>query len=61
MNNVRFLKDLKSLLIDAALPPGNEVSSRFCRAGDLTRAIQKFSEARRKTVNKIVIAMGKSR
>jgi hypothetical protein len=61
VNNVRFLKDLKSLLIDAALPPGNEVSSRFYRAGDLTRAIQKFSEARRKTANKIVIAMGKSR
>ena len=43
------------------LPLGNEVSKNYYPASGPTRAIQKFSKARRKTANKIVIAVGKSR
>src|SRR5712692_9753546 len=42
VGRVRYLKDIESLLLRAARPPGNSVSGHFHRDADLTKVIKKI-------------------
>jgi hypothetical protein len=42
VGRVRYLKDVESLLLRAARPPGNAVSGHFHRDADLTKVLKKI-------------------
>jgi hypothetical protein len=42
VGRVRYLKDIESLLLRAARPPGNSVSGHFHRDADLTQVLKKI-------------------
>ncbi len=42
VGRVRYLKDIESLLLRAARPPGNSVSGHFHRDADLTKVLKKI-------------------
>jgi hypothetical protein len=42
VGRVRYLKDIESLLLRAATPPGNSVQGHFHRDADLTKVLKKI-------------------
>ena len=42
VGRVRYLKDIESLLLRVAAPPGNAVSGHFHRDADLTKVLKKI-------------------
>ena len=42
VGRVRYLKDIESMLLRAARPPGNAVSGHFHRDADLTKVLKKI-------------------
>ncbi len=42
VNRVRFLKDMETLLLQVAKPPGNSVTGHLQRDADLTRVLKKI-------------------
>jgi len=57
VGRVRYLKDVESLLLRAAQPPGNSVSGNFHRDGDLTRVIKHIRTEQQRRLKKIAKAL----
>lgn len=53
VGRVRYLKDVESLLLRAAQPPGNSVSGHFHRDADLTKVIKKIRAEQMRRIKKI--------
>lgn len=50
---VRYLKDIESLLLRVANPPGNAVAGKFHRDADITRVLRKIQRQQTSTLNRI--------
>jgi hypothetical protein len=50
---VRYLKDIESLLLRVANPPGNAVAGKFHRDADVTKVLRKIQRQQRRTLNRI--------
>lgn len=50
---VRYLKDIESLLLRVARPPGNSVAGNFHRDADITRVLRKIQRQQTRTLNRI--------
>lgn len=50
---VRFLKDIESLLMHVANPPGNAVGGKFHRDADLTKVLRRIQRRQMRTLNRI--------
>lgn len=50
---VRYLKDIESLLLRVARPPGNSVSGNFHRDADVTKVLRKIQRQQTRTLNRI--------
>ena len=50
---VRYLKDIESLLLRVANPPGNAVAGKFHRDADVTKVLRKIQRQQTRTLNRI--------
>ena len=50
---VRYLKDIESLLLRVANPPGNSVAGKFHRDADVTKVLRKIQRQQTRTLNRI--------
>ncbi len=50
---VRYLKDIESLLLRIANPPGNSVGGNFHRDADVTKVLRKIQRQQTRTLNRI--------
>lgn len=50
---IRYLKDIESLLLRVANPPGNAVTGNFHRDADVTKVLRKIQQQQTRTLNKI--------
>jgi len=50
---VRYLKDIESLLMRVANPPGNAVAGKFHRDADVTKVLRKIQRQQTRTLNRI--------
>jgi len=50
---VRYLKDIESLLLRVANPPGNAVAGKFHRDADVTKVLRKIQRQQTSTLNRI--------
>lgn len=50
---VRYLKDIESLLLRVANPPGNAVTGKFHRDADVTKVLRKIQRQQTRTLNRI--------
>ena len=50
---VRYLKDIESLLLRVAKPPGNSVTGNFHRDADVTKVLRKIQRQQTRTLNRI--------
>ena len=50
---VRYLKDIESLLLRVAEPPGNAVEGKFHRDADVTKVLRKIQRQQTRTLNRI--------
>jgi hypothetical protein len=50
---VRYLKDIESLLLRVADPPGNAVAGKFHRDADVTKVLRKIQRQQTRTLNRI--------
>ncbi len=53
VGRVRYLKDIESLLLRAARPPGNSVGGHFHRDGDLTKVLKKIRREQARRLRRI--------
>lgn len=53
VGRVRYLKDIESLLLRAATPPGNSVSGHFHRDADLTKVLRQIRREQMRRLKKI--------
>ena len=53
VGRVRYLKDIESLLLRVARPPGNSVTGHFHRDGDLTKVLRKIQSEQMRRLNRI--------
>jgi len=53
VGRVRYLKDIESLLLRVARPPGNTVSGHFHRDADLTKVLKKIQSEQMRRLNRI--------
>ncbi len=53
VDRVRYLKDIESLLLQVARPPGNVVSGHFHRDGDFTRVLRRIQSEQLRTLQRI--------
>jgi hypothetical protein len=54
---VRYLKDIESLLLRIANPPGNKVGGKFHRDADVTKALLKIQRQQMRTLNRVKKAL----
>lgn len=59
VGRVRYLKDIETLLLRVALPPGNAVKGHFHRDADLTRLIKKIQTDEARRLTRIKKALGR--
>lgn len=57
VGRVRYLKDIESLLLRVARPPGNAVKGHFHRDADLTRVLKKIEKEKEKPLERIRTAL----
>jgi hypothetical protein len=57
VGRVRYLKDIESLLLRVARPPGNAVSGHFHRDADLTKVLKKTQNEQARRFNRIKKAL----
>jgi len=50
---VGYLKDIESLLLRVANPPGNSVAGKFHRDADVTKVLRKIQRQQTRTLNRI--------
>lgn len=53
VDRVRYLKDIESLLLRVADPPGNAVSGHFHRDSDLTKVLRRIQTEQMRTLRRI--------
>ena len=53
INRVRYLKDIESMLLRIADPPGNSVSGKFHRDADLTKVLKTIQRKQLRTLKRI--------
>jgi hypothetical protein len=53
VGRVRYLKDIESLLLRAAQPPGNSVSGHFHRDADLTKVLKQIRREQSRRLRRI--------
>jgi len=53
VGRVRYLKDIESILLRVANPPGNAVSGHFHRDADLTRVLKRIQREQTRRLDKI--------
>lgn len=53
INRVRYLKDIETLLLRVASPPGNSVSGHLRRDADLTRVLQRIQSEQMRRLKRI--------
>ena len=53
VGRVRYLKDIESLLLRAARPPGNAVGGHFHRDADLTKVLKKIRSEQMRRLKRI--------
>jgi len=53
VGRVRYLKDIESLLLRVASPPGNTVTGHFHRLADLTKVLKKIQTEQVRRLNRI--------
>lgn len=53
VGRVRYLKDIESLLLRVASPPGNSVKGHFHRLADLTKVLKKIQTEQVRRLNRI--------
>lgn len=53
VDRVRYLKDIESLLLRVADPPGNAVSGHFHRDADLTKVLRRIQTEQMRTLKRI--------
>lgn len=53
VGRVRYLKDIESLLLRAARPPGNSLSGHFRRDADLTKVLKKMRTEQMRRLKRI--------
>jgi hypothetical protein len=53
VGRVRYLKDIESILLRVANPPGNSVTGHFHRDADLTRVLKKIQREQTRRLEKI--------
>ena len=53
VGRVRYLKDIESLLLRVANPPGNAVRGHFHRDGDLTKVLKKIQREQMRRLGRI--------
>ena len=53
INKVRYLKDIETLLLRVASPPGNFVSGHLHRDADLTRVLQRIQTEQMRQLKRI--------
>jgi hypothetical protein len=53
VRRVRLLKDMETLLLQVAEPPGNSVSGHLHRDADLTRVLQKVLRENKRRLNRL--------
>ena len=58
INQVRYLKDIESLLIRIVNPPGNSVSGHFHRDADMTRMLREIARMQKRRIRAIGRALG---
>jgi len=59
VDRVRYLKDIETLLLQVADPPGNVVSGHLHRDADLTRVLRRIQSEQLRRLKRIKKAMGK--
>jgi hypothetical protein len=59
VDQVRYLKDIETLLLQVADPPGNIVSGHLHRDADLTRVLRRIQSEQLRRLKRIKKAMGK--
>ena len=59
IGRVRYLKDIETLLLRVAQPPGNVVSGHLHRDADLTRVLRKIQRDQTRRLNRIRKALKK--
>jgi hypothetical protein len=57
VGRVRYLKDIESLLLRVAVPPGNAVSGHFHRDADLTKVLKKIQREQTRRLQRIKKAL----
>ena len=58
INRVRYLKDLETLLLRVAEPPGNKVSGHLQRTQDFTRMLRRVHSEQTRRLRKLGKAFG---
>ena len=53
VGRVRYLKDIESILLRVARPPGNAVSGHFHRDADLTKVLKKTQREQMRRISRI--------
>lgn len=53
VDRVRYLKDIESLLLQVARPPGNAVGGHFHRDGDFTKILRRIQSEQMRTLKRI--------
>lgn len=53
ITRVRYLKDIESLLLRVANPPGNAVTGNFHRDADVTNVLRRIQRQQTRTLNRI--------
>lgn len=53
VGRVRYLKDIESILLRVARPPGNSVSGQFHRDADLTKVLKKIQSEQTRRLKRI--------
>ena len=53
VGRVRYLKDIESILLRVAAPPGNAVSGHFHRDADLTKVLKKIQREQTRRLKRI--------
>jgi hypothetical protein len=53
VDRVRYLKDIESLLLQVARPPGNAVGGHFHRDGDFTKVLRRIQSEQLRTLQRI--------
>ncbi len=53
INRVRYLKDIESMLLRIATPPGNSVSGKFHKDADLMKVLKGIQKKQLRTLNRI--------